>query len=128
MTEKGISYTESELQGAWDIINAEREKQHALDKAKAEAYIGRYFKTRNSYGSDSGWWLYREPMQANEYGHLSGLSFEQKVGSEGSHYELSIVPNDLMMVSMLENNTEITKEEFTEALNDFKRLVADILP
>ena len=122
-----MKYTEAELEHARDILNAEREEEHKKDKAKAETYIGHYFKTRNSYGAGrDDWWLYVKPTSANEYGHLQGLSFQTKVGVYGN--ELEIEPNHFMLMSMIGDYEEITREEFTEALNEFKRLVTEIAP
>lgn len=49
------------LEQARAVINAHAEAEYAAKRVEAEQLIGRFFKYRNSYGSDSvKWWLDRD--------------------------------------------------------------------
>lgn len=116
MTTKS-DYTEQELARAREILATEHEKEKAKRRLKAEAFIGRFFKTTNGYGRKQAWVLYSSPMDIDQYGLLYGVVFQHKIDEEGDH-GIDIEPHHLLMPEMLASYEEITRGEFSAALTN----------
>lgn len=96
----------------------EMELQLQLPKLKKK-YLGKYFKFRNSYGSDrEGWWLYLFVKSIDATYHGRGCSFQTDIHGK-SEFELDAYIS-------FGNLIEITDEEYTKALRLFLAAAAKL--
>lgn len=69
--------TKAQVKAARKVLALFNEFEELKDMARKRELIGRYFKTRNSYGGDCvGWWMYLTPTHFDD-GSLRGLSFQE---------------------------------------------------
>lgn len=115
--------TKAAVKAAWAIIEAERAVKREADHATKRAFIGRYFKYRNTYGgADAAWWLYASPTMLDDGGTLQGLVFQTTC-----HGEIEINPNRGSLITLPSSWQEIKAEEFWTAATELQCKVLNLL-
>ena len=108
------------LETARRVIEADRQQQQNVKNAELRAYVGRFFKYRNSYGGGEDWWMYGAPRKVSDYGHVTGLTFQRT-----AHNIIEIESNGAVGVggSFGGSWIEITPREFWAAAKKLTMLV-----
>lgn len=65
------------IEAARAVLAAHEQAQRDTKNAELRKFVGRFFKYRNSYSSDDGWWLYGRVDEVNEWGRVTGLHFQR---------------------------------------------------
>jgi hypothetical protein len=111
------SLSDSEVTKQCKLLFEENSRRSTAKAHKAGLLlVGRYFKTRNSYGSDESWWLYRKVTGADG-SWLKCFSFQIMAGTR-----FEAVTEDSL--HGVESYTEINKAEWDKALADFHKRLA----
>lgn len=86
---------------------------------KAQSLVGRAFRFRNSYGSDSKWWLYAMVHTITKDGHILVHEFQTT-----SRHEMQINFRREHYYHLLDGYQEITKAEFRKEWRALKKRIA----
>jgi hypothetical protein len=105
-----------------DLSNKIWEMQRKEKIARNNELIGKCYKYRNSYGSDTEWWLYSRVVSVDEDGYMLANSFQDDgEGRLEVRRSASFMP--------LGGEIEITEVEYLEASGvviDFAKKVATL--
>ncbi len=108
----------AELQERLNILRLKMNKEN--DKKEFEinkTYLNRYWKHQNSYSSGKNWTEYTRVISLNDSGVFTCVVVRT------DSYENSKIEQDQYYRHMLEQYTEITKEEFDNIFNSTLELL-----
>jgi len=110
--------SDDDIRNQVQILVAESSRRNeARAEAENRPLVGRYFKTRNSYGSGRKWWLYKK-VTGSKGAWLTCFQFQNMAGKR-----LEATTDDGLYG--VEGYIEIKKSEWDKAWSEFKaKLIA----
>lgn len=93
------------LAQAQAVIAAHSEAEYAKKVAAAQKYVGRCYRTQNSYSQSEKWWLYGRVESIDAIGWPKGLTFQRTTSGQ-----ITVEPSSPIHVGA--EWEEITETEF----------------